>query len=213
MIEALSRALMQLATCCLGEGRREWALAMQAEFEEAAEARKSFSFACGCLIAACGELPRHSEGRLGIVSHVLALGLLIPLALFQFGLGLGLSTADGGLAVGLGPGGSQDPLLASPQLTAMPALHILWLMLGAGHLHLAWVLLDRDWERVAKAGALIAAATLTLFIFMEVLLLDTAGLIVLAAELAIETTFILALARWHARIFPNTGAVPATTGW
>ena len=213
MIEALSRALMQLATCCLGEGRREWAFAMQAEFEEAAAARTPLSFACGCLVAAWGELPRHAEGRLGIVSHVLVLGLLIPLAFLQLGCGLGLSTGHGGFDVGLGPGGPQDPYLASPQLTAMPALHILWLMLGAAHLHLAWVLLERDWDRVVKAGALIAAATLTLFIFMEVLLLDTGTLMVLAAELAIETSFILALARWHARIFPNTGTVPTTTGW
>jgi hypothetical protein len=76
---------------------------------------------------------------------------------------------------------------------------------------LAWVLLERDWSRVVKAGALIAAATLTLFIFMQVLLLDSGALMVLAAELAIEAIFILALARWHARIFPDTAS--ATAAW
>jgi hypothetical protein len=211
MIEALSRGLMQLATCCLGESRREWALAMQAEFEEADRARTPLSFACGCLIAAWRELPRHTEGRLGLASHVLALGILIPLALFQFGCGLGLSTAHGGLHPLLIPDESQGPYVASPQLAAMPALHILWLMLGAGHLRLAWVLLERDWSRVVKAGALIAAAAVTLFMFMGVLLLDTGALMVLAAELAIETIFIFALARSHERIFPNT--TTATTGW
>jgi len=211
MIEALSRALMTLATCCLGEARREWALAMQAEFEEANQARTPLSFACGCLIAAWRELPRHAEGRLSLASHMLALGLLIPLAFFQFGCGLGLSTAHGGLDTGLGPGGSQDPYLASAQLMATPALHILWLMLGAAHLRLAWVLLERDWSSVVKTGALIAAAVVTLFIVMAVLLVDNGSRMVLAAELAIETIFILGLARWHERIFLNT--TPATTGW
>ena len=211
MIEALSRALMTLATCCLGEARREWALAMQAEFEEANQARTPLSFACGCLIAAWRELPRHAEGRLSLASHMLALGLLIPLAFFQFGCGLGLSTAHGGLDTGLGPRGSQDPYLASAQLMATPALHILWLMLGAAHLRLAWVLLERDWSSVVKTGALIAAAVVTLFIVMAVLLVDNGSRMVLAAELAIETIFILGLARWHERIFLNT--TPATTGW
>jgi hypothetical protein len=202
---------MTLATCCLGEARREWALAMQAEFEEANQARTPLSFSCGCLIAAWRELPKHREGRLSLASHMLALGLLIPLAFFQFGCGLGLSTAHGGLSTGVGPGGSQDPYLASAQLMATPALHILWLMLGAAHLRLAWVLLERDWSSVVKTGALIAAAVVTLFIVMAVLLVDNGSRMLLAAELAIETIFILGLARWHGRIFLNT--TPATTGW
>jgi len=209
MIEALSRALMQLATCCLGESRREWALAMQAEFEEAGDARTLLSFACGCLIAAWCELPRHAEGRLSALSHAIALGLLVPLASIQFLCGLKSSMVLGGLESGLDPGWSHNPFLAGAQNSAMPVLHILWLMLGAWHLHLAWVLLERDWERVARTGALIAAATLTLFTFMAVLLLSTQAMMALAAILAIETIFILTLARWHARIFLNTA--PATT--
>lgn len=197
MIQAISRLVMQLAASCLGEARREWAFAMQAEFEEAKEDRTTLAFACGCLIAACRELPRHAEGRLGLAGHAIALGLLIPLALSQFGNGLGLSTADGGFHPVLIPGALEGRAIA------MPALHILWLVLGAGQLRLAWVLLERDWDGVVKAGALIAAAAVTLSVFMEVLALDTGALTGLAAGLAVETIFILFLARCHARIFPN----------
>jgi len=68
----------------------------------------------------------------------------------------------------------------------MPALLVLWLLLGMGHLRLAWVLLERDWPRIIKAAALIGAAAVTLLIVMEVLLLDAASLMLQAATLMIE---------------------------
>ena len=52
MTAAISRAVMALAICCLGESRREWGLAMQAEFDEALADGKPFAFAIGCLLAA-----------------------------------------------------------------------------------------------------------------------------------------------------------------
>ena len=58
---------------------------------------------------------------------------------------------------------------------------ILWLVLGMGHLRLAWVLLDRDWSSVVKIGALMAAAAITLFAFMGVLFLDATALLVAGA--------------------------------
>ena len=33
MMLAVAKALMSLATCCLGESRRDWAFAMQGEFD------------------------------------------------------------------------------------------------------------------------------------------------------------------------------------
>lgn len=206
MIMALSQALMQLATCSLGQSRREWALAMQVEFEAATKDQRPMAFALGCLLAAWRELPRHSEGRFGLASHAIALGLLMPVALLQFAWAIGLSTGQGGLYNVLPAGGSQNPLLASSQLGAMPALLLMWLMLGTGHLRLAWLLLERDWTRVTKAGALIAAGTLTLFLFMELLLFDAGAVLLLAALVAIETMFLLALARWHERIFMGPAA-------
>jgi hypothetical protein len=206
MITALSQSLMQLATSSLGQSRREWALAMQVEFEAATEDQRPLAFAIGCLLAAWRELPRHSEGRFGLASHVIALGLLIPVAFLQFACAIGLSTGQGGLYNVLAAAGSQNPLLASARLGAMPALLLMWLMLGTGHLCLAWLLLERDWTRVAKAGALIAAGILTLFLFTELLLFDAGAVLLLAALVAIETMFILALARWDERIFMRLAA-------
>ena len=45
MTAPVSRAVMSLAICCMGESRREWALAMQAEFEAAIGKGERFAFA------------------------------------------------------------------------------------------------------------------------------------------------------------------------
>lgn len=209
MTAAVARAVMSLASCCLGESRREWARAMQAEFEAAISEQEALAFASGCLIAAWCEMPKQAEGRLALGNYALALGLLIPMAVMQFALALGFSSvfADGG-----GPdfillaGASQNPYFAWSQFSAVPGLLILWLLLGMGHLRLAWVLVDRDWTRVVKASALIGATTITLFIFMAVLLLDVTAVILQAAALTVELTALLAMARRHARLFP--GAAP-----
>ena len=206
MIEAVAPALMRLAASCLGEGRREWALAMQAEYEAANESGSGLKFAGGCLIAACRELPRHSEGQLRVASHVVAIGLLVPLASLQFLCGLGTSTFLGRLS-GLAPGWSDNPFLSSAQNAVMPAVHILWLVLGAWQLQLAWVLLERDWDGVLKAGAVIAAAMLTLLTFMAVLMLGVRPLMVVGAALAGEAIFLTILARWHARVFQQDGSM------
>jgi hypothetical protein len=208
MKAGVSRALMSLATYSLGESRREWAFAMQAEYEAADEAGAPLAFAAGCLIAAWCEMPNREEGRLALANHALALGLLIPVACLQFACAIGLFTGHGGL---LAFGGSPDPYLAGPQLGAIPALIILWLVLGVGHLRLAWVLVERDWPSVVKVGALMAAATVTLFGFMGVLFLDATPLLRQAAVLAIEFMAVLAAARWHARLFPN--AAPEQPAW
>ena len=206
MIEAVAPALMRLAASCLGEGRREWAFAMQAEYEAAKESGSGLKFASGCLIAACRELPRHSEGQLRVASHALAIGLLVPLASLQFLCGLGTSAFLGRMS-GLAPGWSDNPFLASAQNAGIPALHILWFLLGAWQLQLAWVLLERDWERVLKSAALIAAAMLTALTFMAVLMLGIGPLMMVGAVLAGEAMLLTALARWHARIFPQDGSL------
>jgi hypothetical protein len=202
MTMALSKALMSLTTCCLGESRREWAIAMQGEFEAAAEEGGPLAFAAGCLIAAWREMPRHQEGRLTMASYALALGVLIPMAAFQFACAIGFpfAPAGHGLLTMLAPGGARDPYLSTAEPSALPALLTLWLLLSIGHLRLAWVLVERDWSRAFHIGALIAAVTTTLFVFMGVLFLDAAPLLPQVAALAIELTAILAAARWHARL-------------
>jgi len=102
--------------------------------------------------------------------------------------------------------GQRMPVLA---LNAVPCLLALWLLLGIGHLRLAWALVDCDWSRVVKVCALIGATMVTLFIVMGVLLLDVTFLISQVPALAIELAGLLAAERWHARIFPN--AAPEMT--
>lgn len=208
MIAALSRAMMSLAGCCLGTDRRDWALAMQAEFEAAVDDGKPFTFAAGCLIAAWRELAHHGEGRLVLANYALALGLLLPMAALQFEQVINLSMFPGvtpPYAV-LVAGAGQNLYLVSAQNSAVPVLLMLWLLLGLAHLCLAWVLVDWDWPRAVKLGALIGAIMVTLFLFMGVLMLDVSRLIAQAVELAIELAAILATARWYARLFSNASS-------
>ena len=195
MTQAAAKAVMTLATSCLGENRREWAFAMEGEFEAAIEDGKPLAFATGCLIAAWREMPKQAEGRLVLANYALALGLLIPMAVLQFMQAVGVT---------LTIGDNQNPYLAWSQLTAAPILLILWLLLGIGHLRLAWVLVERDWSGVMRVGALIGAAMVTLFLFMGVLFLDIDALLSQVAALAFELTAILATARGQARLLSST---------
>jgi len=194
MTQAAAKAVMTLATSCLGENRREWAFAMEGEFEAAIEDGKPLAFATGCLIAAWREMPKQAEGRLVLANYALALGLLIPMAVLQFMQAVGVT---------LTIGDNQNPYLAWSQLTAAPILLILWLLLGIGHLRLAWVLVERDWSGVMRVGALIGAAMVTLFLFMGVLFLDIDALLSQVAALAFELTAILATARGQARLLSS----------
>jgi hypothetical protein len=203
MRPGLTRALVALAAGCLGERRRDWAEAMAAELDAARADGRALSFAAGCVVAALRQMPGQAEGRLHLASHALALGVLVPAAFLQFACAIGLSCGQGGLYGALGVAGAQNPMQSGAQLAAMPALLFSWLLLGIGHLQLAWTLLERDWTRVARAGALIAGASLTLFLLMGLLLLDAVAIRLLAGVLAIELPFVLGLAQWHARVFPT----------
>jgi len=202
MRAALSKALMSLTMACLGESRREWALAMQAEFEAAVEDGAAFSFAIGCLIAAWREMPAHHDGRFTLASYALALGVLVPMAALQFACAMDFPNLFAGPAMlgALDVGTAREPYLASAQVSAVPILLFLWLSLGVAHLRLAWLLVERDWSRAFNIGALTAAATVTFLLFTETLLLNSAPLFLQAAALGIELLAVLAAARWHGRI-------------
>lgn len=207
MTATLSRALLSLAMCSLGESRREWALAMQAEFDEAIADGKPFAFATGCLVAAWREMPKHMEGRLVLANYALALGLLIPMAVFQFALVFGFSSVfAGGEVIGGVPLASTTPIpgLSLLERGGAPCLLALWLVLGIGHLCLAWVLVDRDWVRVVRVSAFIGATLATLFILAMGASLEDISLVILQAPaMAIELTALVAVARRHARLLPG----------
>ena len=208
MTERLSQSLMSLATCCLGEERREWACAMQSEFQAAMDDGRQLSFAAGCFIAAWRQLPHHAEGRLILSNYFVALGALVPLAALHFLYALGLVTGQESVGSELVRIGSEDLFVASAQLRAIPALAILWVALGIGQLHLAWWLLEGDLSRVLNGGALIAAVMLTLVLFLKVLLLDASPLLLPAAAFGLEVPLVLALVRSRTGVF----AGPLTIG-
>lgn len=211
MTAPVSQALMSLAVALLGERHREWALAMRVEFAAAKAERKALTFATGCLIAACGEMPKHAEGRYVLANYALALGLLIPMATFQLASAFGFASAiEGPMSEGMfQPKVAPNPLVSYPQLSALPCLLVLWLLLGLGHLRLAWVLVERDWARVIKTGALIAATTVTLIMFMSALLLDVTPVALQSAAMAIELIALVAVARGHARLACSMRDLPA----
>jgi hypothetical protein len=198
MTVTVSRAVMSLAGRCFGTERQEWGLAMQAEFEAAVDDGKPFVFAVGCLIAAWREMVSQGEGRLVLVNYALALGLLLPMAELQFEQAIRAASPEGMIAAVAG-----NPYLLWSQNSAVPVLLILWLLLGTAHLCLAWVLVDWDWPRVIKFGALIGAIMITLFLFMGVLLLDLSPLISQVAKSGIALAAIVVAAWWHARLFSN----------
>ncbi|HEY6815485.1 MAG TPA: hypothetical protein VI168_08105, partial [Croceibacterium sp.] len=137
MTAAVARAVMALAVCCLGESRREWALAMRVEFDEARAEGRALAFATGCLATAWRAMPEHAEGRLVLARYALALGLLIPMAVLQFALAFGFSSVFVGEGAANGvllAGRSHNPMLAWSQVSAVPSLLALWLLLGMAHL-------------------------------------------------------------------------------
>lgn len=205
MTRALSRALMTLATGSLGESRRDWALAMESEFEIAAEEGAPLAFAAGCLAAAWREVPHHAEGRLAIANYGLALGLLIPMAVLLFGEVAALPALLTGSAHGIpAMGANVSAYVVWARLSAAPVMLMLWLSLGVAHLGLAWTLVERNWSRVVKIGALIGATLLTLVVLMAVLFLDLGSLAPTGMALAAELGVITLVARSHTRLLAST---------
>jgi hypothetical protein len=200
MRAATARAVLALAAACLGERRRDWALALEAELETAVEHGKPLSFALGCLAAALRDLPSHAEGRFAVASHLLAFLVLIPTAALLLSSLLGdfppsFPGSAPGLAEGSAGGGGAP--VHEGNRSAVPPLALLLAGLAGLHLRMAWLVLERDWRRVAATGALISAATATFLVFTLVVFADPAA-IGLAAATALELAVISALARWHA---------------
>lgn len=198
---AVARAVMLIALGCMGSHRREWAAAMAAEFEVAAEAGDPLSFALGCLVAAWRELPAHDEGRFMLASHVLAVGVVLPvgsllLASVARGFPL-LALGDANTGSLLGSGYPSFPNTEANQ-AGLPLMAFFTIALGLGHLLMAWVMLDRDWQRAALIGRLGTAITATMLIFSSILYLFDACALPQAALIAVELIAVWTLVRWHA---------------
>jgi hypothetical protein len=198
--------MMALAVCCMGENRRDWSVAMQAEFETAAANGESLAFAFGCLVASWRELLTSEEGHYTLTSYALVLGLMIPMAAIQIGCALFgfpyLYPGQGGLRGALLIGGEHEALMRSVYQGVVPSLALLLLLLGLGHLCIAWATLERDWARAARIATLAMAGSTTLIIFMGGLFLDCSRALLQTAVLLVELATIWLIARWHARLSP-----------
>ena len=203
MTAALAKALMRLAAASLGRHRREWAHAMQAEYEAAVEDGRPLAFAAGCLVGALREMPAHDGGRFVLANYILAIGLILPVTIIMLS-GLAAEFGQFGARQGQSFGTGGGPLLTEGNRSALPSLAFLVFLLGAAHLRIAWSLLECDWPRVAETGRMIAALTLTLALFSGVVFVSEAGL-VHAAVAAIELAGVVVLARWHAQLPAEAG--------
>lgn len=204
----IARAMMAVAVHCLGDHRRDWALAMQTEFDRAAEAGEPLSFAFGCLSAAWRELLAHEEGRFVLASHLLAVGLIVPMAallLSSVALSFPYWKSDVAEDIQLLATGGIILPVNDGNRAGLPLLAFLTLMLGLGHPCMAWVLLNRDWKHVAVMGQGGAAVMLTIVTFTGVLFLQNAFILPQATAVAVELAAIWFLAQWHEALPP---AVP-----
>lgn len=214
MIAALSRTLMALAVRCLGDDRREWALAMQGEFHAARDDGRQLAFAVGCLRASARQLPTHPEGRLAIASHLVALVLIVPAgALLVSSVITGFPASYFDL---IGANRLEDvtgqlaPLVTDANQSAIPSLLVLVVSLAALNLRLAWLALDGDWVRLCAAAAMSAAVTVTLVIFGAVVFADYVAAIAQASVLAVQLLALFVLERWRARLHSTTACHRAT---
>lgn len=209
MKSALARATMALATACMAKKDQAWAQAMQAELEKAINARKPLRFAFGCLFASLRRMPTHDEGRFTLTSHGFAIGLMLPVAALQ--LGGALSGVSRFLSIGnfAAAGSLQAFFLANAYQVAIPLLAILTLLLGVGHLRMAWALLDRDWSRVETTAAFTLAAAITSIVLLGLLDFGTAQALRQVGIVVIELAGLNVLARWHAELPEPANAGPA----
>lgn len=205
----MARAIMALASCCWGDRRRTWAWAMQIEFEEAVEDGHALSFAIGCFATACREMVTQEEGFFTLTSYMVALGISIPMAALQIGCALFglpyLYPGQAGLSGAVLDGHVQEGLLRGAYQAAVPPLTLILLLLGTGHLFIAWAMLERNWDRVRRLAWLALAATVTLIGFMAVLFLDSSHALMQASVVGVELATMMVVARWHAQLVPAAG--------
>lgn len=184
MNAALSRALVALAVRSLGDEQSDWGRAMEAEFESALDDGRPLAFAVGCLVGSWRRMPASEEGRFMLAGQIVALGLLVPAAAMLVWQTL------------------TDRIVApSPgNLCALPALAAVSLFLAAGHVRLAWLVLDRDWDRATRLGMLNAASSTTLVSVAGAMLLCDLRLLLDASITAAGLGAVAVLAQWHAQL-------------
>lgn len=141
MTRPLARAIMMIAFAGMDIGRADWSRAMAAECEVAAADGRALPFAGGCLVAAGRDMLASASGRFVLTSYAVALGIMLPMAALQIGCAIFgfpyLYPDQRGLSGALLVGSPHEALLRSIYLGAVPALALIQLAAGIGHLRLA----------------------------------------------------------------------------
>lgn len=135
-----------------------------------------------------------ADGRRSIATHLLALGLILPMAALLFCHAGDLSLAA--IHVMAGPEAVPNPYLRSAQRAAVPGLLLLWLVLGGAHLGLAWGFVERNVRTIVAMGAAMLAATVTLATYTSVLLFQDLQWVWQACAILAELGGLFAVVRW-----------------
>ncbi|MFD1034332.1 hypothetical protein ACFQ15_06675 [Sphingomonas hankookensis] len=198
MRDAIARALLLLATRWLGPARCDWAQAMRAEFAEATDAGEGLGFAAGCLWSAARTMVAEADGRFALAIHVLAVGVLVPMAgllLMSAALGFPYLAFE---AVGAQVLGSGWPHAVNVgNRSGVPLLALLTGVVGIGHVAVAWALLERDWDRVAMLARIGAAMLATMVAFSAILFLYDPCALPQLGIVGGELVLLWLAVRWH----------------
>ena len=209
----LAWTIVALAARTLGTRHADWAQAMKAELDVAIDDGRPMSFAAGCLLASWRQMLRFSEGRLTLASHLLAIGLIVPLAALWLWLGLlgypYLAIGNVGVWGFIEGRSEQIPLLLVGEWSLAPALTMVILLQSVGQLLLAWFLLERDWPRVSSVARFNAATLTTLLLVTSMIAVVGYGVLFGITALITETLAVLALAWWHDHM-PQASAMERT---
>ena len=209
----LARTIVALAARTLGTCHADWAQAMKAELDVAIDDGRPMSFAAGCLLASWRQMLRFPEGRLTLASHLLAIGIIVPLAALWLWLGLlgypYLAIGNVGVWGFIEGRSEQIPLLLVGEWSLAPALTMVILLQSVGQLLLAWFLLERDWPRVSSVARFNAATLTTLLLVTSIIAVVGYGVLFGITALITETLAVLALAWWHDHM-PQASAMERT---
>lgn len=199
MTRPLARLLMGMAVAAMAVDRRDWSDAMTAEYDAAAADGRALPFAAGCLVAAWRNLFTSPAGRYVVTGYTVVLGIMLPMAALQIGCALFglpyLYPDQRGLAGALLVGGGHEALLRSLYLAALPALALIQMVAGVGHLRLAWCVVEQDWADALRWSLWTMAGVTALVIVMGVLFLDGRQAIAQAVVVASELAMLHVIAR------------------
>ena len=209
----LAWTIVALAARTLGTRHADWAQAMKAELDVAIDDGRPMSFAAGCLLASWRQMLRFSEGRLTLASHLLAIGIIVPLAALWLWLGLlgypYLAIGNVGVWGFIEGRSEQIPLLLVGEWSLAPALTMVILLQSVGQLLLAGFMLERDWPRVSSVARYNAATLTTLLLVTSIIAGVGYGVLFGITALITETLAVLALAWWHDHM-PQASAMERT---